>query len=107
MGGAPREIVWGRTDSRQRGPLTMSKARKLEDRLELVGQVLIGSQWALATRSSLEAVLKPGYFATKHPDRGLRKGDRVFVVCDFDADEPTFAELAVISAGAKGAAVVR
>jgi hypothetical protein len=85
----------------------MSQAKKLEDRLELVGQVLIGSQWSLATRSPLATVLKAGYFATKHPDRGLKKGDLIFVVSDYDADEPTFATLAVISAGAKGAATVK
>jgi hypothetical protein len=77
----------------------------IADRLELVSQALVGSTYSLVTRSPLATILKSGYWA-KWNETGLRRGDRINVVADYDG-EIAFAMLGVIDATHKGTITVR
>src|SRR6476619_2277290 len=72
------------------------KQVKHPDRLELRAQALVGSSYTLSTRSPLSTVLRAGYFSSKHPEAGLRKGDVIRCICSYDDDECSITELGVV-----------
>jgi hypothetical protein len=73
--------------------------RKKIEEFERAVESKTSATWKLTTDDDLAAVLRPGYFAARFPDRQVRRHDKIEVIASQGDDAAEYANLVVVTGG--------